>query len=245
MFSRATAIWAWVARSSDTSLRKKPTQPKPNRIRRSTNWRMGARLVGFANYARLSGDTAEILRATPVLRSYVKRFERQLRASRYRLLQRERYSSDVWDARIRPPFANRCVAGPPVHGAGVADTGYTASRQPRLALAQARSGTAASRYPLPAPTPGGALFLPVTLLDDERPYGSLTASRSGSYWNLVMPYALASAFFEPHGPKAKGILAYQRRNGSRLLGRVRAGAYGLYGASAPPTRSPARAPCTD
>ena len=49
-----------------------------------------------------------------------------------------------------------------------------------------------------------------------------------------MPYALASGFFEPHGPKAKGILAYQRRNGSRLLGRVRAGAYGLYGPAAYP-----------
>ena len=218
-----------------TSLRKKPTQPKPNRIRRSTNWRMGARLVGFANYARLSGDRAEILRATPVLRSYVKRFERQLRASRYRLLQRERYSSDV----STPVFGlhPQTVVWQGLRSMGQVweDTGYTrlAATCRRLSHkleAGLRRAVAHSQRRLP----GGALFLPVTLLDDVRPYGSLTASRGGSYWNLVMPYALASGFFEPHGPKAKGILAYQRRNGSRLLGRVRAGAYGLYGPAAYP-----------
>jgi hypothetical protein len=49
-----------------------------------------------------------------------------------------------------------------------------------------------------------------------------------------MPYALASGFFPPHGVQAKGVLAYLLRNGSRLLGRVRAGAYGLYGPGAHP-----------
>jgi hypothetical protein len=72
----------------------------------------------------------------------------------------------------------------------------------------------------------------VALLDDERPYRSLTASRSGSYWNLVMPYALASGFFEPHGARSRGVLRYLHRSGSRLLGRVRTGAFALYGRSA-------------
>ncbi len=218
-----------------TSLRKKPTQPKPKRIRRSTNWRMGARLVGFANYARVSGDTAEILRATPVLRSYVKRFERQLRASRYRLLQRERYSSDVSTSVFG--LHSQTVAWQGLRSMGQVweDAGYirlaaTCRRLSRKLEAGLRRAVGRSQRRLP----GGALFLPVTLLDGERPYGSLTASRSGSYWNLVMPYALASGFFEPHGPKAKGVLAYQRRNGSSLLGRVRAGAYGLYGPAAYP-----------
>ncbi len=218
-----------------TSLRKKPTQPKPKRIRRSTNWRMGARLVGFAHYARLSGDTAEILRATPVLQSYVKRFERQLRASRYRLLQRERYSSDVSSSVFG--LHSQTVAwqglrsmAPVWEEAGYTRLAATCRRLSRKLEAGLRRAVQRSQRRLP----GGALFLPVTLLDGERPYGSLTASRGGSYWNLVMPYALASGFFQPHGPKAKGILAYQRRNGSRLLGRVRAGAYGLYGPAAYP-----------
>ena len=67
------------------------------------------------------------------------------------------------------------------------------------------------------------------LLDDEAPYDALTASRSGSYWNLVAPYALASGLFPPHGREAEGALRYLLLHGSRLLGLVRAGAYALYG----------------
>ena len=227
-----------------TSLRKKPTQPKPNRIRRSTNWRMGARLVGFANYARLSGDRAEILRATPVLRSYVKRFERQLRASRYRLLQRERYSSDV----STPVFGlhSQTVVWQGLRSMGQVweDTGYTrlAATCRRLSHkleAGLRRAVAHSQRRLP----GGALFLPVTLLDDVRPYGSLTASRGGSYWNLVMPYALASGFFY--------YTARRRRASSPTSGGTAPACSGAFGRARtastgrPPTRSPARAPCTD
>jgi hypothetical protein len=218
-----------------TSVRKKPALPKVNFIRRSTNWRMGARLVGFAHYARLSGDHAEIVRATPALRAYVERFGRQIRASRNGLLQRERYSSDV-SASVYGLHSQAVVwHGLRSMGQVWRDAGYgqlaracrTLSRRLEKGL---RRAVRSSRRRLS----GRALFIPVTLLDGERPYSSLTASRAGSYWNLVMPYALASGFLPPHGAQAKGVLAYLLRNGSRLLGRVRAGAYGLYGPGAHP-----------
>jgi pimeloyl-ACP methyl ester carboxylesterase len=74
----------------------------------------------------------------------------------------------------------------------------------------------------------GSLFIPARLLDREAAYGSLTEARLGSYWNLVMPYALASGIFAPESPEATGVLKYMLRHGSRLLGVVRAGAYALY-----------------
>ena len=70
--------------------------------------------------------------------------------------------------------------------------------------------------------------MPARLLDREPAYGSLTEARLGSYWNLVMPYALASGIFAPGSPEATGILKYMLRHGSRLAGVVRAGAYALY-----------------
>ena len=73
--------------------------------------------------------------------------------------------------------------------------------------------------------------MPARLLDDEQPYDSLTEARSGSYWNLVVPYALASGFFAPGSAETAGILRYLSLHGSRLLGLVRAGAYALYGRS--------------
>src|SRR5439155_14266671 len=77
--------------------------------------------------------------------------------------------------------------------------------------------------------PDGSLFVPVRLLDGEQPYGSVTGERLGSYWNLVMPYALASGLFAPGSAEARGILRYMELHGARLLGLVRAGAYALYG----------------
>jgi len=79
--------------------------------------------------------------------------------------------------------------------------------------------------------PDGSLFVPVRLLDDERPYSSVIESRSGSYWNLVAPYALASGLLER--PEAESALRYLLGHGSRLLGLVRAGGYALYGRTAP------------
>ena len=83
--------------------------------------------------------------------------------------------------------------------------------------------------------PDGSLFVPVRLLDDELPYDALSASRAGSYWNLVMPYALASGLLEPGGAEATGVARYLLLHGSRLLGLVRAGAYALYGDAPVPT----------
>ena len=76
--------------------------------------------------------------------------------------------------------------------------------------------------------PDGSLFLPARLIDGERPYGSLTEARLGSYWNLVAPYALASGLIRPESAEARGALRYLLRHGSRLVGVVRAGAYALY-----------------
>src|SRR5206468_667429 len=75
--------------------------------------------------------------------------------------------------------------------------------------------------------PDRSLFVPASLLDGRPPFTDVTSSRDGSYWNLVVPYALASGFFAPHGAEARGLIRYLNLHGSRLLGLVRAGAYRL------------------
>ena len=100
-----------------------------------------------------------------------------------------------------------------------------------MAFAGAQLGASERRLP------DGSVFLPVRLLDAEHAYATLTESRSGSYWNLVAPYALASGFFAPDSREARGALRYMLLHGSRLLGLVRAGAYALYGLSPRPPAS--------
>lgn len=204
-----------------TSLTRRPV-PYPN-------WKMGEKLLGFAAVWRLSRDPAPLRAATPTLRRYVAALGAQIDRSRSGLLERERYSSDIpdqvyglhsqavvwqalremghaWAATGEPALARRCRALATKLGRGL------------------RAAVRASSKRLP----DGSLFVPVNLLDDERPYGALTASRPGSYWNLVMPYALASGLFAPGSREARGVWRYMQTHGSRLLGMVRASAFALY-----------------
>jgi hypothetical protein len=74
----------------------------------------------------------------------------------------------------------------------------------------------------------GSIFVPDTL-EKTKPYDLITATRSGSYWNLVMPYALASGFFPPGRADTNGILKYLSLHGARLLGVPRADAHVVFG----------------
>jgi len=205
-----------------TSLTRKAT-PYPN-------WKKGERLLAVAEYVRLGEDRAYLTHVTPVLRGYVAALGRQI--AHGGLLGRERYSSDI-------PNAVYGLHSQAVVWAGlraIADawgTGADATRARTLAAKLERALRRAVRASVRR-LPDGSLFLPVQLLDREQPYASLTQERLGSYWNLVMPYALASGLFPPGSRDAKGALRYMLLHGSRLLGLVRAGGYALYGRDAPP-----------
>ena len=194
------------------------------------NWRIGQKLVGFALHHRLFRDKTLVERVTPILREYVDVLARQITSGPDGLLDRERFSSDIPDLVYGLHSQAVALQGLRDMGRGWSDTGHDllGERCSRLATrlgAGLRRAVRASERRLP----DGSLFVPVRLLDSERPYASLTEARSGSYWNLVMPYALASGLFAPGSPEANGVLMYLRRHGSRMLGLVRAGAYSLYG----------------
>jgi len=75
----------------------------------------------------------------------------------------------------------------------------------------------------------GSLFVPDTLDGKTKPYKLITSTRSGSYWNLVMPYVFASGFFPPGRADTNGILKYLELHGARLLGVPRADAHVVFG----------------
>jgi hypothetical protein len=75
----------------------------------------------------------------------------------------------------------------------------------------------------------GSLFVPDQLSTKQPPFGQITETRDGSYWNLVMPYAFASGWFRAHSPAARGIIRYLLDHGARLLGVPRTYARTVYG----------------
>ncbi|HZT91405.1 MAG TPA: hypothetical protein VFA05_05125 [Gaiellaceae bacterium] len=78
----------------------------------------------------------------------------------------------------------------------------------------------------------GSVFVPDQLTTRQRPFRRITASRAGSYWNLVMPYAFGSGYWAPHSGGARGIIRYLLSHGARLLGVPRTYARTIYGTNA-------------
>jgi hypothetical protein len=204
-----------------TSLTRKPT-PYPN-------WKMGEKLLGSAVYYSLHRDRAYVDQSFPALRRYVSALGRQLPGNGGGLLRRERYSSDIPDS--VHGLHSQAVAWQGLRAiarvwaetgrGGAAETARRTATRLEVGL---RRAVSRSQRRLA----DGSLFVPVQLGDGVRPYDALTSTRLGSYWNLVMPYALASGLFRPGSAQASGVLAYMLNHGSRLLGLVRAGAYALY-----------------
>jgi hypothetical protein len=166
----------------------------------------------------------------PALRTGVERLARERAASRTGLLPRERYSSDI-AAHVYSLEGQALVwQGLLAMGQVWAETGHRAlaarcrTLAARLEIGLRRAVRASDRR-----LKDGSLFVSASLLDGAAPFRQLTASRAGTYWNLVMPFALASGFFHPHSADANGLLRYLLQHGSRLLGLVRAGAYRLAG----------------
>jgi hypothetical protein len=200
--------------------------------RRFSSWRAGELLLAAAVDYDLYRDRKALTRETPALATAVETLAaRQLTvgdaAGR---LQPEPLSSDRAGA----------VDGVPaqvVAWQGLSAIGRVWSLTGRAELA-ARAGAIALRLEhalrpavrkVEVRLPDRSLFLPATLTDPSRPYPRITATRDGSYWNLVMPYAFASGFFPPGGGEAAGILRYLSLHGSRILGVTRADAHIAYG----------------
>jgi hypothetical protein len=200
------------------------------RLSWTANWKIGEQLLGSARYYALFRDRHYVAARTPKLARYIAHVRRQLVGRSRSLLRRERYSADV-SATVFGLHSQAVVwEGLRAMSSVWARTGYPALAARADAVA-ARLGSGLRRAVQRSARRlrDGSLFIPIRLVDGERPYRRLTASRPGSYWNLVMPYALASGILPPHSAQAKGVLKYLLTHGSRILGLVRAGAYTLYG----------------
>jgi hypothetical protein len=183
----------------------------------------GERMSGTADYYERTGDTRFVRKVTPWLRDALIRFEIELNNSTTGLLDAERYGIDVWTPVYGLHDQALVLQGLRAMAQVWSETGnrFLADKATRVANrleAGLRAAVTASMRLLP----DGSLFAPIALIDGtEQPYDSVTQSQEGSYWNLVMPYALASGLFPPGSPETLGLKRYLANHGSRLLGLVR------------------------
>jgi hypothetical protein len=210
----------------ELSLNRLKRKPK-----RFTTFRAGHLLSTAAFYYRMTHDRTFLRETTPELRRLVDGISRrQIRnGPKHGLLEPEPLSSDI-------PYSVEGVVAPIEAWQGLLAMGRVwsitgnrrlAERARTLALSISGALRPALRREVKR-LRDGSLFVPDALTGPRGPFDRLTATREGSYWNLMMPYALASGFFPAHSAAAHGIVRYVLAHGSRLLGVPRADAHIVY-----------------
>jgi hypothetical protein len=199
---------------------------------RFTAFRGGRLLAAAATYYRLTRDRAFLRAATPELEQLVARIAaRQVRSGRAKgRLVPEPLSTDLENRNVDSvPGQVEAVESLLSLGRVWSSAGYRSAGARARALAVSidaalRPAVARASRRLH----DGSLFVPDEL-GRQRPFARLTATREGSYWNLVMPYAFSSGWFPAHSPQARGALRYVLAHGARLLGVPRTYARTVYG----------------
>jgi hypothetical protein len=64
-------------------------------------------------------------------------------------------------------------------------------------------------------------FIPVALLSDEPAHDPLTATRQGSYYNLICPYVIGSDIFGQGSEREDWLLGYLQNHGAIAMGMIR------------------------
>ena len=64
-------------------------------------------------------------------------------------------------------------------------------------------------------------FIPLALLAGEAPFDPLTATRLGSYYDLMAPYVIGSGVFGPGSQRETWLIDYLRRHGGLAMGMIR------------------------
>jgi hypothetical protein len=187
----------------------------------------GAHILGTAAVCyRLTHDRAFLRSESPMLERLVGRIaERQLPSGG---LRPEPLSTDLEDEDVVSVSGQiEAVQGLRAIGAAWASAGEERAASRARALA-----TSIDRALRPAVDGAvsrlgdGSLFVPSQLSTPQGPFRRVTATREGSYWNLVMPYAFSSGWFSRS--QSRGILRYLLGHGSLLLGVPRTSAHTVY-----------------
>lgn len=64
-------------------------------------------------------------------------------------------------------------------------------------------------------------FIPNALFGEEKAYDMLTATKLGSYWNLLIPYVLGSGVFGVNAEREGWIIDYLQQHGGIAMGMIR------------------------
>jgi hypothetical protein len=176
----------------------------------------GHKLQLLAHYYWVTRDK-DYLRENRLRWEPVIEFIRQSRRTENGLLPRDRYAGDINEAVYSLNSNAACWRGLRDMAVILDDVGEKdRAAQLRMEAAEFRKIIldAVARSEDRA-----AKFIPIKLLADEKPHNPLTATRTGSYYDLMIPYVLGSGIL---GDERDGwVIDYLRRHGGIAMGMIR------------------------
>jgi Concanavalin A-like lectin/glucanases superfamily len=186
-------------------------------------WERGIKLQTAATYYLQTNDGSLIDEHLTTFKDWLTEFARQRDEDPHGLLAKTRYGSDIPDPVYGIHHQAEAWRGMRDMGVALKLMGRANDAEPFLSEAQElRGALLAAIDQSKTVLPDGSIFVPIGLLDNaEQPYDRLTDTTRGSYWNLTMPYALATGLMKPGSALANGIQDYLYKHGSLFLGLTR------------------------
>jgi hypothetical protein len=180
----------------------------------------GHKLQLLAHYYWVTRD-AEYLRAKEPVWQPVVDFVIRSRQTENGLLPPDNYAGDVSQQVYSLNSNANCWRGLRDMAAALADMGE--AERSRALAREARAFRAAildavGKSEQRDSTPP---FIPVALFGVERAYETLTATRMGSYYDLMAPYVLGSGVFGPGSEREGWMIGYLREHGGLAMGMIR------------------------
>ncbi|MEU2612407.1 LamG-like jellyroll fold domain-containing protein [Micromonospora sp. NPDC007271] len=188
------------------------------------SWERGIKLQTVATYYLQTNDGSVLQENLPTFRDWLADFKRQRVADPNGLLAKTRYASDIPEPVYGLHHQSEVWRGLRDIGVALRLTGRDDEATPFLdEAAGLRSSLLRAVEKSKTVLPDGSVFVPIGLLDpaSSKPYDKVTTDFLGSYWNLIMPYALATGLFEPGSATATGLRDYLYKHGSLFLGLTR------------------------
>jgi hypothetical protein len=189
--------------------------------RRATRYHVaGHKLQLIAGYYWVTRDKEYLRETRPVWEPVVK-FLRASRKTDNGLLPKDRYAGDINRAVYSLNSNANCWRGLRDMAAVLEDAGereYAAElRKECDAFRRAILDAVAKSERKDAKPP----FIPVALFDNEEPHDPLTATRTGSYYDLIIPYVLGSDVLGIGSDRETWIIEYLRQHGGLAMGMIR------------------------
>lgn len=187
-----------------------------------SNWERGEKLSHGAHYYLLTRDRNFITKHLDAYVAICEALRAQIEADPNGLLLKQRHCGDI-------PTVAYTVFHQAVCWRGLRDMATVFGKIGRQDLheqyaplaARFRASLLDATMRCATELPGGELFIPSMLFNDDPVYTPITETRIGSYWNLCMPYAFSSGLWNPAGPEMPRILRFMHEHGAILLGLLR------------------------